>query len=253
MAVFISYSHDDRQWFEQLKKPLMFLENHYEIEVWEDTRFRTGKVWKKEIEKAIGKCSVAILLVSENFLASEFIIKKELPDILDKARNNGLEIFTLIWDHCVFNISPLAKYQTFNDPEFPLEKEDPKERKKILSDAAIEIKTILEEKEKTIEIPDITFGFSQNILIILAFLSKAEEPIQITTIEKTLQLKRKTIFDSLNFLNEKKWVEKVIIEEPHKTNPNKKGKSSAYWKISLEGSGLIKSFSNTFLAALNPS
>ncbi len=249
MAIFISYSRNDKQWLEELRKPLRLLENHYDVEVWDDTRFQTGKVWQKELESFIKNCKVAILMVSENFLASEFIIKKELPDILDKARNNGLEIFPIVWDHCVFGISPLAKYEAFNDPKYPLEKEELRERKRILSEAVEKIKGILDEThdKRAIEIPDMTFGFSQDILVVLAFLSQAEEAVQITTIDKVLDLKRKTIVDALNFLREKGWVEKQLVEG------TKKGKSSAYWKISLEGSGCFNSFSNTFLAALNPS
>jgi len=90
------------------------------VDVWDDTRITPGMQWKKEIKKAIAAAKVAILLVSADFLASEFIARDELPPLLEAAKNDGALIFTVILSPCAFKSSSLAQYQTLNAPSDPL-------------------------------------------------------------------------------------------------------------------------------------
>ena len=83
--VFISYSHSDREYLDRLLVHLKPLEKDGRIDLWVDTRLRAGDRWKKEIEKALNRANVAVLLVSADFLASDFITDNELPPLLKNA------------------------------------------------------------------------------------------------------------------------------------------------------------------------
>jgi hypothetical protein len=116
--IFISYSHADSQWLELLKTHLKALKKYYEnIEFWEDTKLRGGDKWREEITKAIDNANVAILLVSTDFLASDFITSDELPPILRKAEEEGTRILPLIIAPCEYEDSELGDFQAINSPD----------------------------------------------------------------------------------------------------------------------------------------
>lgn len=72
------------------------------IDPWVDSRINTGDKWKEEISNALQDARVAILLVSADFLASDFIITNELPVILSKAEKDGTRIIPLVLKPCRF-------------------------------------------------------------------------------------------------------------------------------------------------------
>ncbi len=116
--IFISYAHTDKKWLERLKKHLKVLSRYFDnIEYWDDTKIKGGDKWKKEIEDAISKANVAILLVSTDFLSSDFITTDELPPLLRKAEEEGTRILPLIVSPCAFTLSEVSDFQAVNNPE----------------------------------------------------------------------------------------------------------------------------------------
>ena len=73
LKVFISYSHKDRVWLDRLRVHLEPLVRDYNLEVWDDTEIDAGKEWSFEIENALKTSQVSVLLISADFLASDFI------------------------------------------------------------------------------------------------------------------------------------------------------------------------------------
>ncbi|MEM9548305.1 MAG: TIR domain-containing protein [Bacteroidota bacterium] len=101
--VFISYSHKDEEWKDRLVSHLGVLEKENQLSVWTDRKIQGGEDWYPEIEKAIGMAQVAILMISANFLTSDFILKEEIPRLLKKRREGGMKILPLIMKPCVWN------------------------------------------------------------------------------------------------------------------------------------------------------
>jgi hypothetical protein len=64
--VFISYSHKDEIWKDQIVTHLNVAQQQNIIEIWDDRRIEGGGDWFHAITKAIDQGSVALLLISAN-------------------------------------------------------------------------------------------------------------------------------------------------------------------------------------------
>lgn len=115
--VFISYSHNDSEWLRRLKTQFKPFERTAIVQVWDDTQIRSGDDWRQSIANALRTTKVAVLLVSPDFLASDFIANEELPRLLEAARKEGAVIMPIILRPCGFErITSISKFQAVNSP-----------------------------------------------------------------------------------------------------------------------------------------
>jgi nucleoside phosphorylase len=118
--VFVSYSHVDRRWLERLQVHMRPLVRQGTIDLWDDTQIAPGTDWRAAITAALARARVAVLLVTPDFLASQFIATEELPRLLDAAEQEGLTILWIAVRPSAYKGSPIARYQAASDPDRPL-------------------------------------------------------------------------------------------------------------------------------------
>lgn len=118
--VFISYSHADEKWLHRLQVAMTPHVYNSAVKYWDDTRIRPGTRWREEIAKALAAAKVAVLLVSLDFLASEFIRDVEMQEFLRASETDGLKILPVIVGPSRYDRSPLEGIQTVNEPKRPL-------------------------------------------------------------------------------------------------------------------------------------
>ncbi len=83
VKVFVSYSHKDAEYKNELTTALAFLSRMEEIELWQDGLIEAGKEWKKEIFEKLAEAEIVICLVSSNFIDSDFCFCEQLKQALD--------------------------------------------------------------------------------------------------------------------------------------------------------------------------
>jgi hypothetical protein len=101
-TVFISYSHKDEVWKDRLVTHLGVLQQESILDLWDDRRIGAGGNWYQKIQEAIAKAKVAVILVSADFLTSNFILSEEVPHLLERRDKEGLRIFPVIIRPCAW-------------------------------------------------------------------------------------------------------------------------------------------------------
>ena len=133
-GLFISYSHKDEKWLNTILTFLRPYTRGEKVTVWSDKQIQPGANWEDEITSNLNSCRVAILLVSPNFLASDYIVEKELPLLLKRRQDGELIIYWIAISHSAFKTTDLSTIQSANNPATPLDELGKAERDKILVD-----------------------------------------------------------------------------------------------------------------------
>ena len=146
-SIFISYSHKDAEWLDRVTTHLKPLSRYYGIDEWDDRRLRTSDKWKEEISKALNNATIAILLFSPNFMASDFIINNELQPLLENADKKGVKIMPVMVRPCAtLEESGLSDYQAPNDPKQTLCEMNEGEIDRTLSKLVEDVKFFVKSK-----------------------------------------------------------------------------------------------------------
>jgi hypothetical protein len=85
--IFISYSHRDEEFKDDLQIGLATLKNNGYIEAWDDRAIMAGDEWDHEIKDALYKADIILLLVSPNFLASRYVREQEIKVAMERHHN----------------------------------------------------------------------------------------------------------------------------------------------------------------------
>jgi len=95
--VFISYSHKDIEYRERLQIQLKQLVRQKRIEkIWSDHKIKAGDNWNAEIENNLKEADIVFLLISDFFLASDYIYEKELPIVKELYENNECKVIPIL-------------------------------------------------------------------------------------------------------------------------------------------------------------
>ncbi len=109
--IFISYSHNDKDYLDELLKHLSPLKREGLIGSWIDRQIKPGKDWKNEINDNLINCDIAILLVSPDFISSDFCYNIEYKTALRLHREGKIILVPIIIRPCNWKKLELSKIQ----------------------------------------------------------------------------------------------------------------------------------------------
>jgi len=109
ISVFISYSHKDEDLRNQLETHLTTLKREGVIDVWHDRRIAPGDEFERAINRALEEAQVILLLVSADFLASEYCYSKEMLRAVERHDAGEAKVLPVILRPCDWHRAPFGK------------------------------------------------------------------------------------------------------------------------------------------------
>ncbi len=126
--VFISYSHKDRPYLNELTAHLDILRRQKLISTWKDTDISPGTEWEPQIMNSLNKAQIILLLISANFMSSDFCYSTEMDQAIkrhdaDLVRVIPIVITPVYWEGAPFaklkilptDAKPVTSWPTHND------------------------------------------------------------------------------------------------------------------------------------------
>ena len=118
--VFCSYSHEDKDFQDNLAKHLAALRRVGVIELWTDNEIRAGDRWSDKISENLEKADIILLLVSANFISSDYCFTVELKRALELHESKQAIAIPIIIKPCDWKITSLAELQALPENGRPV-------------------------------------------------------------------------------------------------------------------------------------
>jgi internalin A len=118
--VFLSYSHKDEELKEKLEVHLKSLERQNLISPWNDRMIKPGDEWGEEIFNNLKKADLVLLLISPDFIASDFCYIKEMKEAINQHEKGKSIVVPIILRACNWHNTPFGKLQALPKDGFPV-------------------------------------------------------------------------------------------------------------------------------------
>ncbi len=120
-TVFIIYSHKDEWWKNRVVRHLGILEKENHLKLWNDLDIQVGNRWLPHIKKELENAKVVVMMITGNFLTSEFFLKKVVPLILKHQKTQVITVVPVIVKPCPWQaVKWLEKPRLFPTEGSPL-------------------------------------------------------------------------------------------------------------------------------------
>jgi tetratricopeptide (TPR) repeat protein len=111
LELFYSYSHKDERLRNKLDNHLALLQRQDLIKEWHDRKIEAGDDWESEINEHLDSARIILLLVSDDFIASDYCYSIEMERALERHANGEARVIPIILRPVDWESSPFGKVQ----------------------------------------------------------------------------------------------------------------------------------------------
>jgi flagellar biosynthesis GTPase FlhF len=119
IEVFISYSKQDKALRDGLLSHLRPLEGAGII-TWHDRQILPGTQWDAEIKARLNAADIILLLISADFLATDYCTQVEIPAALQRHKAGEATVMPVILRSCAWKFTPLRDIQAYPEKAKPI-------------------------------------------------------------------------------------------------------------------------------------
>jgi len=124
VKIFLSYSHKDEKYKEELDKHFSMLKRSEKVETWNDREIKAGSKFDEDIKNHLDQDDIIILLISPDFLASDYCYNIEMQRAIERANNNECEVIPIIVRPCLWTETPIKDFLALPKDGTPISRYD---------------------------------------------------------------------------------------------------------------------------------
>lgn len=109
--IFYSYAHEDDEFRRELHRYLVPLEQKKKIVQWSDRKITPGADWQSEIRREIDSAHLILLLVSKDFLASDYCFGVEVDRAMERLKQGEARVLPILLNPCLWDDSRFSQLQ----------------------------------------------------------------------------------------------------------------------------------------------
>lgn len=146
VEIFYSYAHEDEVLRNQLEKHLTMLKRQGLISGWYDRLISVGTDWAREIDIHLDSAQIILLLVSADFMYSEYCYGIEMKRALERHSAGEARIIPIILRPVDWQFAPFGKFQALPAEGRPIVRWP--DRDEAFADVAMGIRKVIETLSK---------------------------------------------------------------------------------------------------------
>jgi len=109
IRVFCSYAREDAEMRDKVGKHLGFLKREGKIEYWYDGKIKAGEEWRGEIDKQLDSADIILLLISADFVDSDFCYSVEMKRAMERHAAHEAAVIPILLHPCDWQSAPFGK------------------------------------------------------------------------------------------------------------------------------------------------
>ena len=120
VTLFYSYAHEDARLRKELDVRLSLLRREGLIDDWSDRKIEPGGVWASEIAEKLERASIILLLISPDFLASDYCYDVEVRRALSRHDDGAATVIPIILKPVDWKTAPFGSLQALPEDGKPI-------------------------------------------------------------------------------------------------------------------------------------
>src|SRR5437588_5985404 len=120
VKIFFCYAREDEALLNKLKAQLKPLQRQGFIDIWHDRDISAGTEWEREISQQLNEAHIILLLISPDFMNSDYCYGIEMKRALERHDNGDAHVIPIILRHVYWRGEPLGKLQALPTDAIPI-------------------------------------------------------------------------------------------------------------------------------------
>ncbi len=111
IKLFYCYAHEDKVWRDELENHLVSLKRLYALRNWHDREILPGQEWEHAIEDSLNTAHLILLLISPDFIRSDYAYGKEMQRALERHEEGSCKVIPILLRPTFLDGAPFTKLQ----------------------------------------------------------------------------------------------------------------------------------------------